>query len=199
MKRNFLKQMSLTCGLLLSAAALYGQASGARVAILSIQEAVSRTQEGQKLANDMQTKYKPTQDALQKKRNDVATLRDQLNKGANTMSDEAKRTIIREIQTKERDLQRDTEDAQADFNRELQQYQQEMLNKVITVTDKYAKEKGFSIVLDISSPQSPVFYAVNEINITNDVIRLYDQEYPVGAQAPPAGTAAKSPAAKPQP
>jgi outer membrane protein len=199
MKREILKRVSLTFGLLLSAVALYGQAAGARVAIISIQEAVSRTQEGQKLANDLQVKYKPTQDKLQKQRNDIATLRDQLNKGANTMSDEAKRDLIRQVQTKERDLQRDTEDAQTDFNAELQQFQQAMLNKVIAVTDKFAKEKGFSLVLDISSPQSPVFYAVNEINITNDVIKLYDQEYPVGAQAAPAGAATKAPAAKPQP
>jgi outer membrane protein len=177
--------------LLLSATALLGQATGPRVAIISIQEAVSRTMEGQKLASDLQVKYKPTQDKLQKQRNDIATLRDQLAKGANTMSDEAKRELIRQVQVKERDLQRDTEDAQADFSAELQQFQQEMLNKVITVTDKYAKEKGFSLVLDISSPQSPVFWAVNEINVTNDVIKLYDQEYPVTAQAAPSGAAAK--------
>ncbi len=190
MKREILKRIFLTSALLLSATALSAQ-TGPRVAIISIQEAVSRTLEGQKLANDLQAKYKPTQDKLQKLRDSIATLRDQLNKGANTMSDEAKRTLIREIQTKERDLQRDTEDAQADFNGELQQFQQEMLNKVITVTDKFAKEKGFSLVLDISSPQSPVFWAVNEINITNDVIKLYDAEYPVTAQAAPSGAAAK--------
>jgi outer membrane protein len=181
--------------LLLTAAAAHAQTAGARVAIISMQEAVARTQEGQKLATDLQAKYKPTQDSMQKQVGEINTLRDQLQRGANTMSDEAKRDLIRDIQTKEKQLQRHREDAQADFNGELQEYQQQMLGKIMPVLDKFAKEKGYSVVLDISSPESPVLYAVNEVNITNDVIQLYDQEHPVAA----ASAGAASPAAKPQP
>jgi outer membrane protein len=181
--------------LLLTAAAAHAQTAGARVAIISMQEAVARTQEGQKLATDLQAKYKPTQDSMQKQVGEINTLRDQLQRGANTMSDDAKRDLIRDIQNKEKGLQRQREDAQADFNGELQQYQQQMLGKIMPVLDKFAKEKGYAVVLDISSPESPVLYAVNEVNITNDVIQLYDQEHPVGA----ASAAPPTPAAKPQP
>jgi outer membrane protein len=181
--------------LLLTAAAAHAQTAGARVAIISMQEAVARTQEGQKLATDLQAKYKPTQDSMQKQVGEINTLRDQLQRGANTMSDDAKRDLIRDIQNKEKGLQRQREDAQADFNGELQQYQQQMLGKIMPVLDKFAKEKGYAVVLDISSPESPVLYAVNEVNITNDVIQLYDQEHPVGA----ASAAPPAPAAKPQP
>jgi outer membrane protein len=191
------KQMFVVVCLLLSAATGYAQSAGALVAIISMQEAVARTQEGQKLANDLQAKYKPTQDAMQKQVGEINTLRDQLQRGANTMSDDAKRDLIRDIQTKEKQLQRGREDAQADFNGELQEYQQQMLGKIMPVLDKFAKEKGYAVVLDISSPDSPVLYAVNEVNITNDVIQLYDQEHPAAAAAPAA--APPSPAAKPRP
>jgi outer membrane protein len=197
MKRPILNQMFALFCLLLTAAAAHAQTAGARVAIISMQEAVARTQEGQKLANDLQAKYKPTQDSMQKQVGEINTLRDQLQRGANTMSDDAKRDLIRDIQNKEKQLQRHREDAQADFNGELQAYQQEMLGKIMPVLDKFAKEKGYAVVLDISSPESPVLYAVNEVNITNDVIQLYDQEHPVAAATP--GAAASSPAAKPQP
>ena len=59
----------------------------------------------------------------------------------------------------------------------------------MAVIDKHAKTNGFSIVFDISAPQSPVLFALNEILITNDVIALYDQDNPV-ADAPPAPAAA---------
>jgi outer membrane protein len=199
MKRAMLKQMFVVVCLLLTAAAAHAQTAGARVAIISMQEAVARTQEGQKLANDLQAKYKPTQDAMQKQVGEINTLRDQLQRGANTMSDDAKRDLIRDIQNKEKQLQRGREDAQADFNGELQAYQQQMLGKIMPVLDKFAKEKGYAVVLDISSPESPVLYAVNEANITNDVIQLYDHEHPVAAASPGAGAAAPSPAAKPRP
>jgi outer membrane protein len=197
MKRPILNQMFALVCLLLIAAAAHAQTAGARVAIISMQEAVARTQEGQKLANDLQAKYKPTQDSMQKQVGEINTLRDQLQRGANTMSDDAKRDLIRDIQNKEKQLQRQREDAQADFNGELQAYQQQMLGKIMPVLDKFAKEKGYAVVLDISSPESPVLYAVNEVNITNDVIQLYDQEHPAAAATP--GAAASSPAAKPQP
>ena len=197
MKRPILNQMFALFCLLLTAAAAHAQTAGALVAIISMQEAVARTQEGQKLANDLQAKYKPTQDSMQKQVGEINTLRDQLQRGANTMSDDAKRDLIRDIQNKEKQLQRHREDAQADFNGELQEYQQQMLGKIMPVLDKFAKEKGYSVVLDISSPESPVLYAVNEVNITNDVIQLYDQEHPVAASS--SGAAAPSPAAKPQP
>jgi outer membrane protein len=195
--RAILKQMFAVGCLLLTAVMAHAQTAGARVAIISMQEAVSRTQEGQKLANDLQAKYKPTQDSMQKQMADINTLRDQLQRGANTMSDDAKRDLIRDIQLKDKQLQRHREDAQADFNSELQQYQQQMLGKIMPVLDKFAKEKGYAVVLDISSQDSPVLYAVNEVNITNDVIQLYDQEYPVAAAS--SGAASTSPAAKPQP
>ena len=192
MKLRLLKRAPLVL-CLLSSVALFGQAS--RVAIISVQEAVARTQQGQKLANDLQAKYKPMQDSLRQLQNEISTLRDQLSKGANTMSDEAQRDLIRQIQTKERQLQRDNEDAQADFNGEMQQLQQELLNRILAIIDKHAKENGYAVVLDISSPQSPVLYAINEVNITNTVIQLYDQEYPAQAAAAPAPAAASGAAA----
>ncbi len=49
------------------------------------------------------------------------------------------------------------------------------------VLNKYSKENGYSIILDTSSQQTPVLYAANQIDVTQDIIRLYDQSYPVKA------------------
>jgi outer membrane protein len=53
------------------------------------------------------------------------------------------------------------------------------MQKMMAAIDKHARANSFSVVLDISSQQSPVLYATNEINITNDVIAIYDQDNPV--------------------
>ncbi len=174
----------------------YGQtAANTKIAIINIQDAITRTLEGQKLARDLQGKYGPTRDKLGRLQNEIQTLRDQLSRGANTMSDEARNKLGRELQNKERDLSRDTEDAQLEFNQAQQSALNDISGKLMTVIDKYAKENSFAIVFDVSSPQSPVLYAVNEILITNNIIELYDKEYPVAS----ATEAAASPAAKPTP
>ena len=85
---------------------------------------------------------------------------------------------------------------QDDFN----QAQQDVLNrlgrKLIEVIEKYSKENGYGIILDTSSQQTPVMYAANQIDITQDIVRLYDQSYPVKAST---GAPTSRPAPKPAP
>lgn len=195
MKTKILSYVAvLLCAL--GGTAAYGQ-GGSKIAIINMQDAVMRTQEGQKLARELQEKYGPTQQRLETQQQEIANLRDQLSRGANTMSDEARRKLIREIESKERSIQRDGEDAQQEFNETRQKASSAMFQKMVAVINKHANANGFSIVFDISGPQSPVLFALNEILITNDVITLYDQENPVAdAPAAPAAPPAAPPAAQ---
>jgi outer membrane protein len=76
--------------------------------------------------------------------------------------------------------------------------------KMLDVLDRYARENGFTAVLDTSAQGSPVVYGSSGSDITQDLVRLYDQAYPVktaGAAAPAAkpATPAPAPAKKPTP
>ena len=62
-----------------------------------------------------------------------------------------------------------------------------------------ARENGYSIVLDTSGQNSPILYASNQVDVTQDIIRLYDQAYPVKAGAAPSSTPAKPAAAPAKP
>jgi len=163
-----------------------------KVAIISIQDAITRTQEGQRLIQELQDKYQPKSQELEALNSEVNELRSQLNKGQNTMSEDARRDLMRRIQQKEREQQRAVEDARGQFNQEQQEIFNDVGGKVIAVIQKYAQDNGYSIVLDISSPQSPVLYAVNEVNITNDIIAAYDAQAGGGGEA--SGDAAAKPA-----
>lgn len=154
------------------------------MALLNVQEAIQRTAEGQQLIKQLETKYEPTRLRLESKNADLAKKRDQLQKGANTMSDEARRTLAREIQKAETDLQREAEDARGEFGREQNELFNSVGQKMMAVIDKYSKENGYQIVMDISNPQSPILYAVNEVNITAAIITAYDATHPVSGAAP---------------
>jgi len=47
-------------------------------------------------------------------------------------------------------------------------------------------ENGYAVVLDSSAQSTPILYASTQIDVTQDIVRLYDQAYPVkaGATAP---------------
>ena len=174
----------LLAGLACASTLLVGSARAqSEVALLSVQEAISRTAEGQQLIKQLEAKYEPTRARLESMNADLARKRDQLQKGANTMSDDARRNLARDIQKAEVELQRETEDARGEFSQEQGQLFNSVGQKMMAVIDKYAKERGFKIVMDISNPQGPVLYAVNEVNITSAIISAYDAQHPVASSA----------------
>jgi outer membrane protein len=51
------------------------------------------------------------------------------------------------------------------------------------VVEKYARDNGFSLILDNSSQNTPVIFSANGIDVSQDIIRLFDQAYPAKAGA----------------
>jgi len=167
-----------------------------KVAIIHVQNAILSTKDGQKAAADLQTSFLPKQTEIEKRRTEIAALQEQLRKGNATMAEEAKATLMRDIDAKNKLLTRETEDAQADLDASQGKIMQELGNKMMAVIEKYSNQNGYALVLDVSNPQTPVLWAATAIDITNDIVKLYDQANP---GAPPAGTAARPVTSAPKP
>jgi outer membrane protein len=185
LKKNFVVFPALVLGM---AAMAHAQAP-TKVAIIHVQNAILQTKDGQRAATELQGRFAPKKADLDKKQADIATLQDTLRKGSATMSEDAKAKIMRDIDANNKSLQRDTEDAQADLDAEQGKIMQELGNKVMAVLEKFATANGYSLVLDVSNPQTPVLWASQTIDITSEIVKLYDQANP-GTGAP----AAKTPA-----
>ena len=88
-----------------------------------------------------------------------------------------------------------------EFQDDVSAAQQDVLErigrKMVDVLDRYARENGFSVILDTSGQNSPILFASNQVDVTQDIIRLYDQSYPV--KNAPAGTTATPKPATPKP
>ncbi len=184
-------------GLPLAAAALAQSSSQPnKVGIINLQAAIASTQEGQKAAADLEQRIEPKRKELEKKQAEIQALRDQLSRGSNTLSDEAKLSLQRDIDQKTKSYNRDMEDAQADSQADQDRILQGFMEKMQVVIDKYARDNGYSLLLDISAQQSPVVYATNSIDVTNDIVALYDKNSPAGAPAaaPPAAAKPLTPA-----
>jgi len=175
--------------------AALGQAQSSKVGVINIQSAIISTKDGQKAAADLAAKYEPRRKSIEGRSGEIGALKERLNKGANTMSEDAKQALVREIDTKTRSLQRDTEDAQSEFDQEQSKVLQELGQKMMVVIDKYAKDNGYTLVLDVGSPQSPVLFISPTIEITNEIVALYDKNSTGGAApAAPAARPAATPA-----
>jgi outer membrane protein len=174
--------------------------------VINIQSAIMSTNAGKKAASDIQTRFNPKKTEVDKRQGEINQLQDQLNRGRNTLSEEARQGLVREIDQKTKSLKYFTEDAQAELNQEEQKTMNELGSRIMAVIDKFAKDNGYTLILDVSSPQTPVLYASNTIDITKDIIELYDKNPPVAASAPAsgivkpaAGTGVARPAVPPAP
>lgn len=202
MKYTLVSIPALLLGVSLSASAQAAPTAGAKVGIIHIQNAIISTKDGQKAAAELQAKFAPTRSKLEKKQQDIEADRAKLNQGSNAMSAEQKEKLMRDIDQKTKSLNRDTEDAQAELDQEQGKIMQELGQRIMAVIDKYSKDHGYSLILDVSSQQTPVLFASNEIDITREIIQLYDQNSPgaVTSSAPkPAAPAPSTPAATPAP
>ena len=171
-------------------------AAQTKVGVIHIQNAIIGTKDGQKAAADLEIRFAPKRKELEGKQNSIAGLQDTLNKGRNTMSAEQREKLIRDIDQKTKALNRDTEDAQAEMEQEQQKILQELGQRIMAVIDKYARDNGFNLILDVSSPQTPVLYISSGIDLTQEIVGLYDKNVPGAATGAP-GAKPAAPAAKP--
>jgi outer membrane protein len=177
-----------------------GSPSGTKVGIVSIQDAIANTNEGKKELDALQQKFSPRQAALQAQNDEIENLKKQLQAQGDKLSDEERNNRIRTATEKQKTLQRNYED----FQNEVQQAEQEILGrlgkKMLDVLEKYAKDNGYAVVMDVSSPQTPVLYAHPGTLITKELIDAYNAGSPAPkpavSNAPrPAGAAASRPPA----
>ena len=184
-----------------AAAPAAASAPPTKVAVIQIQAALAATKEGQKAAADLEVKLSPRKKDLDGKQAEIKDLQERLQRGGNTLSDSAKEDLTRNIDTKTKSYNRELEDAQAELEQEQQKVVGALGQKMMAVIDKYAQQNGFAIVLDVSSQNTPVLYASNTVDITKEVIDLYDKTVFSATPTPAPGAArpAAPPAARPVP
>jgi outer membrane protein len=194
LKKNFavLPALALAVGALAQAQT----ATPSKVAIIHVQNAILSTKDGQKAQAELQTQFNPRKQQIEKKQADIQALQDQMKKGSATMSDDAKNKIARDIDNGQKSLQRDSEDFESDVQQAEGKIMQDLGQKMMDVIIKYATQNGFAMVVDVSNPQTPVLWADPAVDITNEIVKLYDQAHPgtAGMTAKPPAPATHPPA-----
>jgi outer membrane protein len=172
-----------------------------KVGVIQIQAALAATKEGQKAAAELETKMAPRKKELEAKQNEIKDLQERLQRGGNTLSDSAKEDLTRNIDTKTKSYNREIEDAQAELQEEQQKVVNALGQKMMAVIDKYAQQNSFAVILDVSNQNTPVLYASNAVDITKDIIDIYDKTVftPTPAARAPAAAPRPAPAAAPRP
>ncbi|GAC1667210.1 MAG: hypothetical protein NVS9B4_23030 [Candidatus Acidiferrum sp.] len=197
----------LAAACLLSTAALRAQsapAASGKIGVISIRQAIVGTGEGKQAADQLQTQFAARQTELQNLGKQVDDIRQRLNAGGATLSQDEQARLTRQGETAAKQLQRKQDEYQEDTNAAQADVMDRIGRKMVDVLDRYSRENGYAVVLDSSAQNTPILFASPQTDVTADIVRLYDQAYPVkggSASTPkPAGSALpKTPASAPKP
>jgi Skp family chaperone for outer membrane proteins len=169
------------------------QAIPAKIALVAFEQAVFATNEGQRAVQDIQVKYKPKKDQIETLSTEVDSLKKQLQSAPATLSDAERATKLKAIDTKEKQLNREAEDAQTAYNTDLQEQYGKIAAKVSATLKKYVSDNGYTLLLDVSSQQSNVMWANQSTDVTQAVVAAYNTSSGVAAPTPTAPAAAARP------
>jgi outer membrane protein len=172
-----------------------------KIGVIDMQSALTATKDGQKAAADLRAKYAPKQQEFQQRQSQLQQKQDQFRRTENTMSEDAKAKLAADIDALQRNLKRDTQDAEQDMNQDQQRIVQGLSGKMMKIVSKYAQDHQFQLVFDVAGQPSNIFFASNTIDITRDIIALYDQENPgtgTSSSAAPASSRRAVPAGAPR-
>jgi len=171
----------------------------AKIALIAFEQAVLSTNEGQKTLAETQKKYAPQKTKIEGLSAEIDTLKKQLQAGQ-SLTDQQRAAKLKEIDAKDKELQRESEDAQNAYDLEVRESLSKVMQKVNIVLQDYVKKNGYTLLLDVGGQQSPVMWAATEPNadITQAVVDAYNASSGVAAP-PPAAPAPAAGAARPRP
>jgi Skp family chaperone for outer membrane proteins len=174
------------CGL--GAAGLWAQGkpacggeAGGKVAAINMRAAFANTSEGKQASAQLETEFLARRKELEDLNKKINDLQQRLTAGATTLSDEEKQRLTLEGQRLTRQLERRQNEFQEDLNDAQGDVVARIGRRMVEVLGKYAPSNGYGAVLDNSSQSTPVMYASTDI--TEEIVRLYDQTYPVKSGA----------------
>jgi outer membrane protein len=174
-----------------------GSATGTKLGVINVRQAIASTSEGKQAGAELQSQFAPRQNELEGLNKQINDLRQRMDAGGTKLSDEERGRLQREGEKLARQLQRKQDEYQEDVNAAQAEVFDRVGRKMIDVLDRYARENGYVTILDTSAQNTPILFASTNIDVTQDIVKLYDQAYPVKGGAPAATTPAKPAAQRP--
>jgi outer membrane protein len=167
--------------------------TGAKLGTINIEQAVMGSNEGQRDFEALRKKLEPKQNELKAQNDELESLQKQLQTQGDKLNEDARATLVKQIETKKKSFDRSVQDAQEDAQNQQKEIFQRILQKMAPVIVKHAQEGGYAMVMDTSNPwpQSPLLWYGEQGDITRAVVDLYNTQS--GVPAPTAPGAATRP------
>jgi outer membrane protein len=154
-----------------------------KIAVVDVQQAVMQTEDGIRAQATLKKLFDKRQKELDGKQEELGKAREDIERQARVLSREALARRMEDWQRRMVELQT----VFVDYNKELQKKQGELtgpiLKKMLGIITRLAKKNGYELIIDRSATP----YARPDLDLTEQVVQMYNSGADGGGDAPPEG------------
>ena len=162
-----------------------------KIATINMQQTILASNQGRRDFQALSFKFEPKEAELKRLSDEIEGLKKQLGAQQNMLNDESRGQLVTLIESKQKSLDRITQDAQEDFESQRREVVDKLLTKLAPVIQKYFTDNHYSLLLDTSQswPQGPIVMSSAATDITQQVLEAFNTASGVPAPAPGNGEA----------
>lgn len=176
-----MKKKSAVSSLVLMAAAAMGAAQEppVKIGFVDVERAIATVDEGKARLGDLREWARPREEELARLGREIETLRSEIATKRGSVSEEALAELNRRLVSRQREFEDRQRVARRDFEERQAVVLKEMGEKLTTVITQYADSNRYTAVFILEPNQ--LVYLANSADLTNTVIKLYNEKYPYTA------------------
>ena len=149
-------------------------APAARIGFIDVQRVLARSAAGVAAREQLEREKAGMQREMDGKRKELEALRDEIEKKGPLMAADARREKQDQFERKRRDAARLADDFQKELEKKEAQLLQRVLQDLSGIIDKVGKDRGYHLIVEKRG--ASVLYAAPDADLTDEVIRAYDQQ-----------------------
>lgn len=144
-----------------------------RIGLVNIQKAISQSKAGEEARKKFEAEIKRKEANLLKEKQRLERMRSDLDKKALLLKPEERMNVQRDFQKRVRDYERTMNDTQEELRQKETAMTAQILKELQQVVQEIGRNRRFTLIVD----RTQLLYADKAIDITNDVIQLYNARF----------------------
>lgn len=166
--------------LTVAAQAPEAHAKEVKIGVMNLQVALNQSAEGKRILDRLKSNLAKEQDIITSKKEELVKMEEEIRSQGYMMSEKVRKEKEQRLRKLSREFERYREDKQAEFVNEQREGTARIYNDLMVVLHKYAKEQGYTIILE-GGKQTPgvpgsLIYSDEAIDITKTVMDLYNKK-----------------------
>jgi outer membrane protein len=145
---------------------------GSKIAFINVQRIANESADGKTATSRVKALNDKKVAELGEKQKSLAAAQEKLQKGGSVLSDSARAQLEKEVEKLQVEIQRFTQDAQAEVQELQNELQNEFQKKLLPVIDAVAQEKGLHMIFSVAD--AGVVWATPGLDVTADVVKKFD-------------------------